>query len=48
MAHGFIPEELREVYRGVVAHALDGVRRCFERAGPVQHLRLHGDCRIVI
>lgn len=44
LAHDFIPAELREVYRGVVAHALDGVRRCFERAGSVQYLRLHGDC----
>ena len=24
--------------------ALDGVRHCFERAGDVKNLRLHGDC----
>lgn len=44
--HGFIPEELREVYRGVVVQALDGVRRCFDRAGDIKHLRLHGDCHV--
>lgn len=44
LAHEFIPSELREVYRGLVQHALDGVQRCFDRAGAVMHLRLHGDC----
>jgi len=39
-----LPADLHEVYRGVAAQALDGVRRCFERAGTVQQLRLHGDC----
>ncbi len=44
--HDFIPIELVEVYRGVVAQALDGVRHCFDRAGAVASLRLHGDCHI--
>lgn len=44
LAHGFIPDELDAAYRSVVAQALDGVRRCFERAGAVSVLRLHGDC----
>ncbi|HET7833601.1 MAG TPA: serine/threonine protein kinase [Gallionella sp.] len=44
LAHNFIPADLVEVYRGVVAQALGGVRRCFERAGKVKILRLHGDC----
>jgi Ser/Thr protein kinase RdoA (MazF antagonist) len=44
LAHEFIPLDLREVYRGVSGHALEGVRRCFERAGDVNSLRLHGDC----
>lgn len=44
LTHGFIPDELQEVYRGVVSQALDGVRRCFDRAGDVAQLRLHGDC----
>ena len=46
LAHDFIPRELLEVYRGVAALALDGVRRCFERAGNVKSLRLHGDCHV--
>jgi Ser/Thr protein kinase RdoA (MazF antagonist) len=40
----FIPAELREIYLGVAAQALTGVRRCYERAGSARHLRLHGDC----
>jgi Ser/Thr protein kinase RdoA (MazF antagonist) len=40
----FIPPDLREVYFGVAEQALDGVRRCYERAGAVNTLRLHGDC----
>lgn len=46
LSHDFIPIELVEVYRGVVAQALDGVRHCFDRAGKVASLRLHGDCHI--
>lgn len=46
LSHDFIPIELVEVYRGVVAQALDGVRHCFDRAGAVASLRLHGDCHI--
>lgn len=41
---GFLPPDLADVYFSVVAQALDGVRRCFERAGKVATLRLHGDC----
>lgn len=41
---GFLPSDLREVYFGVLDQALDGVRRCYERAGAVVTLRLHGDC----
>jgi Ser/Thr protein kinase RdoA (MazF antagonist) len=46
LSHDFIPAELIEVYRGVVAQALDGVRRCFDRAGEVKSLRIHGDCHV--
>ena len=38
LAHDFIPADLIEAYRSVVAQALDGVRRCFERAGEVRTL----------
>lgn len=44
LAHGFVPPDLDEAYRSVVAMGLDGVRRCFARAGDVRTLRLHGDC----
>ncbi len=40
----WLPEELDEVYEGVVDQALDEVRACFERAGKVRAIRLHGDC----
>lgn len=43
---GMIPKELESVYRGVVAQALDGVRRCYDRAGEVAMIRLHGDCHM--
>lgn len=41
-----LPPELETVYFGVVGQALDGVRRCYERAGKLRALRLHGDCHI--
>ena len=44
LTHGFVPDDLLAAYTSVVAQALDGVRRCFERAGAVATLRLHGDC----
>jgi Ser/Thr protein kinase RdoA (MazF antagonist) len=46
LMHGFIPGELSEVYRSVAVLALDGVKRCFERAGMIKSIRLHGDCHV--
>ncbi|UVW30024.1 serine/threonine protein kinase [Massilia sp. H6] len=43
-SHGFIPLELAATYASVVEQALDGVARCYERAGELPSLRLHGDC----
>ena len=40
----FLPRDLANVYFGVVDQALDGVRKCFERAGRIDTIRLHGDC----
>jgi Ser/Thr protein kinase RdoA (MazF antagonist) len=40
----WIPGDLRAAYASVLDQALRGVRECFERAGPVRSLRLHGDC----
>jgi len=45
-AHDFIPTDLIDAYRAVIELALASVRRCFERAGEVHTLRLHGDCHV--
>ncbi len=44
LANDFIPPELLAAYTSVVQQALDGVARCYERAGATASLRLHGDC----
>ena len=44
LTHDFIPADLTETWRSVVDQALLGVRACFERAGAVTPIRLHGDC----
>jgi Ser/Thr protein kinase RdoA (MazF antagonist) len=44
LAHGFIPPDLSAAWKSVSAQAIDGVQRCYERAGAVGSLRLHGDC----
>jgi Ser/Thr protein kinase RdoA (MazF antagonist) len=46
LAHDWLPSDLREVWSGVSAQALEGVCRAFDRAGDVAHLRLHGDCHM--
>lgn len=46
LTHDFIPSDLREVYSGVVKQALEGVERCYARAGDVTNIRLHGDCHM--
>jgi Ser/Thr protein kinase RdoA (MazF antagonist) len=40
----FIPPDLRDTYRSVIDDLLERVTRCFERAGNVHNIRLHGDC----
>ncbi len=44
LTHNFIPPDLEQAYKSVIAQALDGVQACFHRAGKVSHIRLHGDC----
>jgi Ser/Thr protein kinase RdoA (MazF antagonist) len=44
LAHGFLPDDLLDSWRSVAALALEGVARCYERAGALRLLRLHGDC----
>ena len=41
--HRWLPPDLAEVYFGVARQALEAVRACFERAGTMTTLRLHGD-----
>ncbi|WP_295543550.1 serine/threonine protein kinase [uncultured Thiohalocapsa sp.] len=41
---GWVPPELEPAYRSVLQQALGEVHACFERAGAVTQLRLHGDC----
>ena len=44
LASPFIPPELRPRYKEVTDLLLAGIGRCYERAGKVRELRLHGDC----
>ena len=44
LAHHFIPPDLLDAWRSIAAQALAGARRCYDRAGAVRTLRLHGDC----
>jgi Ser/Thr protein kinase RdoA (MazF antagonist) len=44
LVHDFVPADLRDAWRAVAQLALDGARRCYERAGAIRLLRLHGDC----
>ncbi len=44
LAHDWLPADLRAVWQGVSRQALDEARRCYDRAGNVASLRLHGDC----
>lgn len=43
-SHDFVPPELVSPWSSVVEQALEGVARCYERAGELPLLRLHGDC----
>ncbi|GGX84959.1 serine/threonine protein kinase [Massilia dura] len=44
LANDFLPPELVDAYRTIAGQALDGIRRCYDRAGDVALQRLHGDC----
>ncbi|MEN9868240.1 MAG: protein RdoA [Pseudomonadota bacterium] len=44
LAQQFIPAELLQAWQSVMAQALDGVAACYQRAGSIATLRLHGDC----
>jgi Ser/Thr protein kinase RdoA (MazF antagonist) len=44
LEHDFIPPELQLPYRSLAEDVLKQVRHCYERAGTVTSIRLHGDC----
>ncbi len=44
LSHGLLPTDLVDSWTRVLSLALDGVRRCYDRAGDLRTLRLHGDC----
>ena len=46
LQHDFIPTDLLQAYQSVSQQALDGVARCYDRAGEVALIRLHGDCHM--
>ncbi len=46
LQNNWIPRELLNAWESVSAQALEGVGHCFERAGKVPTLRLHGDCHM--
>ncbi len=44
LEHDFIPAELQLAYRTLAEDLLKEIRHCYNRAGSVQNIRLHGDC----
>ena len=44
LGHGFVPPDLLQAWQSAADLALQGVARCYGRAGAVRALRLHGDC----
>lgn len=46
LENNWIPSDLLPAWESVTAQALDSVRQCYDRAGEVHTLRLHGDCHM--
>ncbi len=44
LASHFLPADLIGAWFSVIEQALAGVRQCYERAGAIKLIRLHGDC----
>lgn len=42
--HDFVPADLTASYEAITRDALERVAQCYERAGAVRNIRLHGDC----
>jgi Ser/Thr protein kinase RdoA (MazF antagonist) len=44
LKHALIPADLLDAWKAATEQALACVARCYERAGDVRSIRLHGDC----
>ena len=44
LSHDFLPEHMREAYESLSLDLIEQVKCCYQRAGTVQNIRLHGDC----
>lgn len=44
LEHDFIPRDLLVAYQTLTDDLLIQIKRCYERAGEVKQLRIHGDC----
>jgi Ser/Thr protein kinase RdoA (MazF antagonist) len=44
LASKLIPADVMDAWKAATALALEGVRRCYDRAGRLKAIRLHGDC----
>jgi Ser/Thr protein kinase RdoA (MazF antagonist) len=42
--HKCVPEDLFPSWKAVIDQSLQGIDACYQRAGDVKHIRLHGDC----
>jgi Ser/Thr protein kinase RdoA (MazF antagonist) len=42
--NGFVPPDLLEAWKAATEQALAAVAQCYERAGAIRSIRLHGDC----
>ncbi len=43
LENDFIPDDNRPAYESIAELVLDGVEACYERAGAIREIRLHGD-----
>lgn len=46
LENNWIPPDLLPAWESVSAQALEGVQHCFDHAGKITPLRLHGDCHM--
>jgi Ser/Thr protein kinase RdoA (MazF antagonist) len=46
LEHQFIPADLIAAYQSTSAQVLEQAQRCFDRAGDINKIRLHGDCHL--